>query len=55
MQGRFDHMPGAMRTRRRTVEQVFGTIKDRVKRSHFKTRTLNHVRTEMRVPILAYL
>ena len=54
MQARLDRMPEAMRIRRRTVEHVFGTIKDWMGRSHFKTRTLNRVRTEMSLHVLAY-
>ena len=54
MQARLDRMPGAMRVRRRTVEHVFGTIKDWMGRSHFKTRTLRNVGTEMSLHILAY-
>ena len=54
MQARLDRMPGAMRVRRRTVEHVFGTIKDWMGRSHFKTRTLKNVGTEMSLHILAY-
>ena len=54
MQARLDRMPGAMRVRRRTVEHVFGTIKDWMGRSHFKTRTLKNVATEMSLHTLAY-
>jgi transposase len=54
MQARLDRMPGAMRVRRRTVEHVFGTLKDWMGRSHFKTRTLKNVGTEMSLHILAY-
>ena len=54
MQARLDRMPGAMRTRRRTVEHAFGTIKDWMGRSHFTTRTLKNVGTEMSLHILAY-
>lgn len=54
MQVRLDRMPGAMRTRRRTVDDVFGTIKDWMGRSHFKTRTLKNVGTEISPHILAY-
>lgn len=54
MQARLDHMPDAMRIRRRTVEHVFGTIKDWMGRSHFKTRTLKRVKTEMSLHVLAY-
>jgi hypothetical protein len=54
MQARLDRMPGAMRVRRRTVEHVFGTIKDWMGRSHFKTRRLKNVATEASLHILAY-
>jgi transposase len=54
MQARLDRMPGAMRTRRRTVEHVFGTLKDWMGRSHFKTRTLKNVATETSLHVLAY-
>lgn len=54
MQARLEKMPDAMRIRRRTVEHVFGTIKDWMGRSHFKTRTLKRVSTEMSLHVLAY-
>jgi transposase len=54
MQARLDQMPDAMRTRRRTVEHVFGTVKDWMGRSHFKTRTLTNVGTEASLHVLAY-
>lgn len=54
MQVRLDRMPDAMRVRRRTVEHVFGTIKDWMGRSHFKTRSLEKVGTEMSLHVLAY-
>ena len=54
MQARLDRMQGAMRVRRRTVEHVFGTIKDWMGRSHLKTRTLNNVATEVSLHVLAY-
>ena len=54
MQARLDRMPDAMRVRRRTVEHVFGTLKDWMGRSHFKTRTLHRVGTEMSLHVLAY-
>ena len=53
MQARLDRMPGAMRVRRRTVEHVFGTLKDWMERSHFKTRRLQNVGTEIGLYILA--
>jgi len=54
MQDRLDRMPNAMRIRRCTVEHVFGTLKDWMGRSHFKTRTLHNVGTEMSLQVLAY-
>jgi transposase len=54
MQSRLDRMPEAMRVRRRTVEHVFGTLKDWMGRSHFKMRTLERVGTEMSLHVLAY-
>ncbi len=54
MQARLDRTPDAMRTRRRTVEHVFGTIKDWMGRSHFKMRRVKNVATEASLHILAY-
>jgi hypothetical protein len=54
MQARLDRWPGAMRVRRRTVEHVFGTLKDWMGRSHFKTRRLRNVGTEISLHVLAY-
>lgn len=54
MQARLDRWPDAMRMRRRTVEHVFGTLKDWMGRSHFKTRRLGNVATEASLHILAY-
>jgi len=54
MQRRLDEMPEAMRVRRSIVEHVFGTIKDWMGRSHFKTRRLARVGTEMSLHVLAY-
>lgn len=54
MQARLDRMPDAMRVRRRTVEHVFGTLKDWMGRSHFRMRTLQRVGTEMSLHVLAY-
>jgi transposase len=44
----------AMRVRRQTVEHVFGTIKDWMGASHFKTRRLKNVAAEMSLQVLAY-
>ena len=54
MQDRLERMPDAMRVRRRTIEHVFGTIKDWMGRSHFETKTLGKVSTEMSLHVLAY-
>lgn len=54
MQARLERMPDAMRVRRRTVEHVFGTLKDWMGRSHFKMRTIKKVETEMSLHVLAY-
>jgi transposase len=54
MQARLDRMPDAMRVRRRTVEHVFGTVKDWMGRTHFKTRGFERVATEMSLHVLAY-
>ena len=54
MQDRLDRMPEAMRVRRRTIEHVFGTIKDWMGRSHFQMRRLGNVGTEMSLHVLAY-
>jgi transposase len=54
MQARLDRWPNAMRVRRRTVEHVFGTLKDWMGRSHFKMRGLRNVATEASLHILAY-
>jgi transposase len=54
MQERLDRKPKAMRTRRATVEHVFGTLKAWMGATHFKMRTLEKVRTEMSLHVLAY-
>jgi transposase len=54
MQARLDRTPSAARLRRRTVEHVFGTIKAWMGATHFLTRTLSRVRTEMSLHVLAY-
>jgi hypothetical protein len=43
-----------MRTRRETVEHPFGTLKFWMGYTHFQTRTLKHVSTEMSLHVLAY-
>ena len=53
MQDRLDCAPKSMRVRRATVEHPFGTLKAWMGATHFKTRTLEKVRTEMSLRILA--
>ena len=53
-QNRLDRMPNAMRIGRKTVEHVFGTIKDWMRRSHFRMRRLKNVGREMSLHVLAY-
>ena len=43
-----------MRTRRETVEHPFGTIKMRMGATHFLSRTLPKVATEMALCVLTY-
>jgi transposase len=54
MQDRLDRRPDAMRVRRATIEHAFGTLKAWMGATHFKTRTLHRVRTEMSLHVLAY-
>jgi transposase len=54
MQERLDRTPRAMNIRRATVEHPFGTLKAWMGATHFKTRTLDKVRTEMSFHVLAY-
>lgn len=54
MQERLDRTPDAMSTRRRTVEHPFGTLKAWMGATHFLTKTLPRVSTEMGLHVLAY-
>ena len=54
MQARLDRMPDAMKIRRQTVEHPFGTLKAWMGATHFLTRALAKVRTEMSLQVLAY-
>lgn len=54
VQARLDGAPEASRLRQRTVEHVFGTFKAWMGSTHFLTRTLPRVRTEMDLQVLAY-
>lgn len=54
VQQRLDQMPTAMTVRKRTVEHVFGTLKHWMGWTHFLTRGMHHVATEMNLSVLAY-
>jgi hypothetical protein len=54
MQRRLDRKPDAMTIRRSTVEHVFGTLKYWMGYTHFLTRRLPNVGTEMSLNVLAY-
>jgi transposase len=54
MQQRLDRQPEMMPVRRRTVEHPFRTIKQWMGWTHFLTKTLACVRTEMSLHVLAY-
>ena len=54
MQRRLDRTPEASRVRRQTVEHPFGTLKAWMGSTHFLTKTLPRVRTEMSLHVLAY-
>jgi transposase len=54
VQDRLDHNPAAMVLRRQTVEHPFGTIKCWMGWTHFLTKRLPKVATEMALNVLAY-
>jgi transposase len=54
MQKRLDQVPQAMILRRQTVEHPFGTIKAWMGSTHFLTKSLKRVSTEMSLQVLAY-
>jgi hypothetical protein len=54
VQRRLDQSPKSMTIRRRTVEHVFGTFKSWMGYTHFLTRRLVNVGTEMSLHVLAY-
>ncbi len=54
MQARLDRMPEAMTIRRQTVEHPFGTLKAWMGSTYFLTKTLEKVKTEMSLQVLAY-
>jgi transposase len=54
MQARLDMNPDAMRIRRSSVEHPYGTIKAWMGATHFLTKGLERVKTEMSLHVLAY-
>ena len=54
VQSRLDHHPEKMTVRRSTAEHPFGTIKCWMGATHFHTRGLPRVATEMALNVLAY-
>jgi len=54
MQKRLEHNPQASRIRRQTVEHPFGTLKSWMGSTHFLTKTIEKVSTEMSLHVLAY-
>ena len=54
MQARLDHKPEMMVMRRQTVEHPYGTLKAWMGATHFLTKTLDRVSTEMSLHVLAY-
>ena len=54
LQARLDRRPKQMTVRRRTVEHVFGTLKHWMGSTHFLTRRIDNVSTEMSLHVLAY-
>ena len=54
MQKRLNRTPRAARIRRQTVEHPFGTLKAWMGATHFLTKTLPRVSTEMSLHVLAY-
>lgn len=54
MQARLDRDPDKMRVRRQTAEHPYGTIKAWMGATHFLTKTLGRVSTEMSLHVLAY-
>ena len=54
MQKRLNRTPQAARIRRRTAEHPFGTLKAWMGATHFLTKTIPRVSTEMSLHVLAY-
>ena len=54
MEENLNNPPDAMPMRSATLEHPFGTLKSWMGHSHFLTRRLKNVRTEMSLHVLAY-
>ncbi len=54
MQKRLDLAPESMWIRRETVEHPLGTLKSWLRYTHFLTKTLDRVSTEMSLHVLAH-
>lgn len=54
LQKRLDRAPDMMRIRRQTVEHPFGTLKAWMGATHFLTKSIKRVSTEMSLHVLAY-
>jgi transposase len=54
MQARLDRAPEMTQVRRETVEHPYGTLKAWMGATHFLTKTLDRVSTEMSLHVLAY-
>lgn len=54
VEARLEKEPERMRARRETVEHPFGTLKCWMGYTHFQTKTLKRVSTEMSLHVLAY-
>lgn len=54
VQLRLEREPDKMRVRRSTVEHTFGTLKAWMGSTHFLTKTLPNVKTEMSLHVLSY-
>jgi len=54
VQARLDREPDKMRVRKATVEHPFGTLKAWMGATHFQTKTLPRVSTEMSLHVLGY-
>ena len=54
VQALLDHHPEKMTVRRSTAEHPFGTIKSWIGATHFLTKRLPKVATEMALNVLAY-